>query len=166
MAVDGFLKFEGPEVKGESKVKGHEDEIDILDVHFSLNQPASFAYGGGGGTGKADFHDLSITKRFDFSSPTLMGFCANGKHFDKATITLRKASGDAAPIDYLKLTMEHVLISSMTPSGLGSGDGMEHATLNFAKVTMEYNTQTEKGAKDKHNEFVWDNKAVHGEKKG
>jgi type VI secretion system secreted protein Hcp len=164
MAVDGFLKFTGPEIKGESRDKDHKDEIDILDIHFALNQPASMAYGGGGGTGKADFHDISLTKRFDFASPTLMGFCARGDHIDNGVITLRKAGGEK-PLDYLTIKLEHILISSLTPSGLGSGDGMEHLTLNFAKITMLYDTQTEKGAKDKHNEFMWDNKA-HEHKKG
>lgn len=156
MAVDGFLKLDG--ITGESQVKGHEGEIDILDVHWSLNQPASEHYGGGGGQGKVDFHDISFTKRFDFSSPTLMIQCAKGTHIANGTVTLRKAGGDD-PVDYLVIKLEQVLVSSLTPSGLGSGDGLEHLTLNFAKVKMTYTQQSEKGAKGKTNEFGWDAKA-------
>ena len=158
MAVDGFLKLD--KIKGESKVDGHEGEIDILDVHFSLSQAGSGAYGGGSGTGKVDFHDISFTKRFDFSSPVLMGKCADGTHIDKGVVVLRKAAGsDNKPLPYLTIKMDEIIITAVTPSGLGSGDGMEHLTLNFTKIHMAYDTQTEKGEKGDHNEFGWDVKA-------
>jgi len=157
MAVDGFLKLD--QIKGESKVEGHVGEIDILDVHFNLNQPASMAYGGGGGTGKVDFHDISFTKRFEKSSPVLMGKCADGTHIPNGLVTLRKAAGtDNKPLDYLKIKLEDILISSVTPSGLGSGDGMEHLTLNFAKITMDYTEQKDDGSKGDNVTFGWDNK--------
>ncbi len=162
MAVDGFLKIEGPKVEGESKVQGHVGEIQILDVHFGINQPAGGHFGTGSGVGKADFHDISLTKRFDAASPTLMGFCANGKHFDKGTVTLRKVSGDETPMTWLTIEMEHVLISAITPSGLASGEGMEHLTLNFDKIKMEYTPQTEKGAKDKAKVFDFKVREVAG----
>ncbi len=156
MAVDGFLKLEG--VKGESKAKGHIGEIDILDVHFALSQPGSMAYGGGGGTGKVDFHDISVTKRFDLSSATLMGFCANGKHIKNGVVILRKAGEH--PLDYLKIELDDIIVTSLTPSGLGTGDGMEHLTLNFSKIDMTYTSQKEDGTKDQTVEFGWDVKAI------
>ena len=160
MAVDAFLKLEGPQVEGESKVKGFEGQIQILDVHFGISQPAGGHFGTGSGVGKADFHDLSITKRFDLSSPTLMGFCANGKHFDTAEVVLRKASGDAEPMTWLTITMDHVFISACTPSGVASGEGVEHLTLNFTKIKMVYQSQDAKGGKGKAPEFVFSVKEV------
>lgn len=159
MAVDGFLKLD--KIKGESMVAGHIDEIDILDVHFALSQTGSGAYGGGSGTAKVDFHDISFTKRFDFSSPTLMGKCADGTHIAEGLVTLRKAAGtdNETHIDYLKIKMEDIIISAVTPSGLGSGDGMEHLTLNFAKIVMDYTTQAKEGGKGKNVSFGWDVKA-------
>lgn len=155
MAVDGFLKLDG--VKGESADDDHKEQIDILDVHFALNQPGSGGYGGGSGTGKVDFHDISFTKRFDLSSPTLMGLCANGKHIANGVCELRKAG--EKPHLYLKIKMEDIIISSVTPSGLGSGDGMEHLTLNFAKITMDYTAQDKTGGKGANVTFGWDVKA-------
>jgi type VI secretion system secreted protein Hcp len=162
MAVDMFLKLEGPPVEGESKVKGYEGQIQILDVHFGINQPAGGHFGGGSGVGKADFHDISVTKRFDLSSPTLMGFCANGKHFDKGTVVMRKVSGDKEPMIWLKIEMNHVLISACTPSGLGGGEGMEHLTLNFDKIKMDYTSQKEDGTKDKTKTFDFSPREVTG----
>ena len=152
MAVDGFLKLDG--ITGESRDDKHPDEIQVLDVHWNLNQQGSMQYGSGGGTGRVDFHDISFTKRFDFSSPSLMVQCANGKHIKNGTVTLRKAGEH--PLEYLVIKLEDVVISSMTPSGLGSGDGLEHLTLNFAKIKMTYTSQKQDGTKDKTNEFGWD----------
>ena len=158
MAVDGFLKLDG--IKGESEDDAHKGEIDILDVHFALQQTGSGGHGGGSGTGKVDFHDISFTKRFDFSSPVLMGKCADGSHIKDGLVTLRKAAGtDNKPLDYLKIKMEDIVISAVTPSGLGSGDGMEHLTLNFAKIVMDYTTQTKTGGKGDNVSFGWDVKA-------
>jgi type VI secretion system secreted protein Hcp len=162
MAVDAFLKLEGPQVEGESKVKGFEGQIQILDVHFGISQPAGGHFGTGSGVGKADFHDLSVTKRFDLSSPTLMGFCANGKPFDKGTITLRKVSGDKTPMTWLTVEMNHVLISALHPSGIGGGEGLENMTLNFDKIKMAYTSQKEDGTKDKTKEFVFSPREVEG----
>jgi type VI secretion system secreted protein Hcp len=159
MAVDGFLKLDN--IKGESKVSGHEGEIDVLDVHFALNQPPSTGYGGGAGTGKVDFHDISFTKRFDKSSPVLMGKCADGTHIKNGLAVLRKASGtdQDTHLDYLKIKMEDIIIAAVTPSGLGSGDGMEHLTLAFSKITMDYTEQKDDGGKGDNVTFGWDVKA-------
>jgi type VI secretion system secreted protein Hcp len=155
MAADGFLKLDG--VKGESKDKTHHGEIHILDVHWNLNQQGSMGTQGGGGTGKVDFHDISFTKRFDLSSPVLMGFCANGKHIKNGLVTIRKAGEH--PLEFLKIKLEDIIVSGSTPSGLGSGDGMEHLTLNFAKFHMTYVEQKEDGTKGDTIEFGWDVKA-------
>ena len=80
--------------------------------------------------------------------------CANGKHIKNGIVTLRKAGEH--PLEYLVIKLEDVVISSMTPSGLGSGDGLEHLTLNFAKIKMTYTSQKQDGTKDKTNEFGWD----------
>jgi type VI secretion system secreted protein Hcp len=146
MALDGFLKLDG--IKGESRDVTHPDEIQILDVHFSMK------YGAGGGIGKVDFHDISFTKRFDLSSPTLMGLCANGKHIKEGVATFRKAGEH--PVEYLKIKMEDMIISSVTTSGLGSGDGMEHLTLNFSKIKMTYTPQNQRGTKGSAADFGWD----------
>ena len=152
MAADGFLKLDG--VKGESRDAKHPDEIQILDVQWNLHQQGSMGYGGGGGTGRVDFHDVSFTKRFDLSSPILMGFCANGKHIATGLVTIRKAG--ETPLEYLKIKLTDIVVSASTPSGLGSGDGMEHMTLNFSKFHLEYTSQKQDGTKDKSVEFGWD----------
>ena len=68
--------------------------------------------GGGAGAGKASCHDLSLTKYVDKASPKLMLNCAKGTHIPKATLFVRKA-GDK-PLEYIKITMTEVLVSSVS----------------------------------------------------
>src|SRR4051812_38514625 len=48
MAANIFLKFE-PEIKGESKQKGYENQLEILSMSWGCTQAGGFAYSDGGG---------------------------------------------------------------------------------------------------------------------
>jgi type VI secretion system secreted protein Hcp len=156
MAVDAFLKIE--DVKGECKVKGKEDWIDILDVNFSIHNRAGSHYGGGQGVGRADFGDISFVKRFDKASPTLMLFCANGTHIGKVEVLLRKAGGEQ-PLDFVKIEMKKCFVTAVVPSGLTSGEGMESISLSFEEFDLTYQEQDEKGKKGDAPKFFYDVKA-------
>ena len=90
--------------------------------------------------------DLSFTHFVDTASPNLALACCNGKHFEEAVLTVRKAG--EKPLDYLMLTMNDIIITSVSPGG-ASGDELitENVTLNFAKYTLSYQPQDNKGAK-------------------
>lgn len=111
--------------------------------------------GGGGGSGKVAVQDLSFTKYVDKSTPDLIQSCCNGKHFDQAVLVVRKAG--ETPLEYLTITMEQVLISSISTGGSGGEDRLtENVTLNFAKFKVKYIEQTEKGAAGAKPEAGWD----------
>ncbi len=153
MAVDMFLKIEG--VEGESTDKAHPKEIDLLSWSWSGSQSGSGHGMGGSGSGKVSFSDLSITKHIDKSTPTLTFHMAKGKHMPKATLVVRKA-GDK-PLEYLKLVMEDVLVTSMSTGGSGGEDRLtEHLTLNFAKLEYTYAEQNKDGSKGKETPVKWD----------
>ncbi len=142
MAVDMFLKLEG--IKGESKDAGHKDEIHIESFSWGLTQQGSFNVGGGGGAGKVNVHDISISKALDKSSPTLMLHCCNGKHIASGLVTFRKAG--EKPLEYLKIKLTDILVSSVQHSGSGHGDVLsENLSLNFAKFEVEYFEQKKDG---------------------
>ena len=143
MAVDAFLKMD---VKGESVVDGHEESIQILSWSWGMSQTGTTHRGTGGGAGKVDVQDLSFTHFVDSASPTLIMACCNGKHFEEAVLTVRKAG--EKPLDYLILTMTDVIITSVSPGG-ASGDELitENVTLNFSKYKLAYQPQDNKGAK-------------------
>ncbi|PVX75222.1 Hcp family type VI secretion system effector [Paraburkholderia unamae] len=146
MAVDIFIKI--GDVKGESQDKTHKDEIDVLAWSWGMSQSGTMHMGTGGGAGKVNVQDLSITKYLDKASPILMGKCADGKHFDTVVLTVRKAGGDN-PLEYFKITFTTVIISSISEGGSGGEDRFtEHVTLNFEKYHVEYQPQSAKGQKE------------------
>ena len=153
MAVDMFLKIEG-DIGGESQDSKHEGEMDVLAWSWGMSQAGSFHTGGGGGSGKANFQDISVTKWIDKASPVLMHYCANGGHFAKATLTVRKAG--EKPLEYLVIKMTDVLITSVSTGGSGGEDRLtENVTLNFREVHLNYKEQKPDGKKGDEKDFKW-----------
>jgi len=142
MAVNIHVKID--DLKGESKDKGFEEQIDVLSWAWGMTQTGTRQYGGGGGTGKVSVQDLTITKRLDKATPELVLKCCNGKHYDKLELVVAKAGED--PLKYLTLTLENVLISSFQTGG-APGDEVIHENIsfNFEKFKLEYVEQDSKG---------------------
>jgi type VI secretion system secreted protein Hcp len=153
MAVDMFLKLDG--IKGESQDDTHADEIDVLAWSWGCSQSGSTHMGKGGGAGKANFQDLSITKYVDKSSPNLLMAVAKGKHIKTATLTIRKA-GDT-PLEYLIYDLEDIIVSSVSTGGSGGEDRLtENVTLNFRIIAVAYTEQDEAGAGGAEISWGWD----------
>ena len=153
MAVDMFLKIDGCD--GESADASHADEIDVLAFSWGLTQSGSAHIAGGGGSGKVNVQDMSVTKYLDKASTVLMQKCCSGKHFPSATLVCRKA-GDT-PVEYFKVSMEEVLVTSVSEGGGGGEDKQtENITLNFAKVKVEFTPQAADGSAEGSSELGWD----------
>jgi len=131
MAFDAFLKLDG--IKGESFDNLHKGEIDILSFSWGVTNTTSMSSGTGGGTGKASFQDLHFTHKIDKASPLLMKKCATGEHILTGLLTVRKAGGKV-PLEYIKIEMEDVLVSSYQAGGHSSGTPTGEFSLNFAKI--------------------------------
>ena len=145
MAMDIFIKI--GDLKGESIDDKHKDEIQVLAWSWGMSQSGTTHHGPGGGSGKASFQDISITHYIDKVSPNLMLACANGKHFSEALLTVRKAG--EKPLEYLKITMNDLIVTSVTTGGSGGEDRLtENVSLNFAKFKVEYTPQKKDGSGD------------------
>ena len=153
MAVDMFLKLEG--APGESRDHKHKDEIDVLAWSWGQSQSGTMHMGGGGGAGKVNVQDVSLTKYIDKASPVLFQKVCSGKHFTKAELFVRKA-GDK-PVEYVIITMEEVIITSVSTGGSGGEDRLtENVCLNFAKAKFKYTGQDATGAEQAANPVGWD----------
>lgn len=142
MAMDMFIKIGA--LKGESRDAAHKEEIDILAWSWGLSNSGSAQVGGGAGAGKVNVQDISFTKWIDKCSPDLMLAACNGKHFDKAVLTVRKAG--ESPLEYLIITAEDLIITSVSTGGSGGEDRLtENVTINFARVKVAYKEQTPTG---------------------
>jgi type VI secretion system secreted protein Hcp len=155
MASDIFAKI--GDIKGESPDSKHKDEIEVLSYSWGVSNSGSMAFGGGGGEGKATFHDMSFTHKVDKASPVLMQYCANGAHFKEAIITHRK-SGKGQQ-EYLVFKLNDIIVTSVQHGGTPDGDATENVSLSFAKVSMEYKPQKPDGSLDAGVFFKYDLKA-------
>ena len=144
MALDAFLKI--AELKGESPVKGYENQIQVLAWSWGMSQTGTTHHGTGGGTGKVNVQDLSFTQYVDTSTPNMVLACCKGTHYSEATLTLRKAGGDALPYLIIKLT--DLIVTSVSTGGSGGEEQQTaNVTLNFAAFEVSYQAQDKKGAK-------------------
>jgi len=143
MAVDMFLKLDG--IKGESHDSKHKGEIDVLAWSWGMSNGSSTHSGGGGGAGKVSINDITLTKNVDSSSNALFLSCATGHHIKQADLVVRKHGGKT-PLEYLKIKLEDIIITSVSIGGAG-GDTMvsENVSLSFAKVHFDYVPQKEDG---------------------
>lgn len=153
MAVDMFLKIKG--IDGESADDKHKKEIDILAWSWGLSQSGNAHMGGGAGSGKVNVQDLSFTKYIDSSSHALMLACCSGEHIGEAVLVVRKAGKD--PLEYIKLTLSDLIVSSVSTGGSGGEDRLtENIALNFAKFKYEYTPQKPDGTGDAPKTAGWD----------
>jgi type VI secretion system secreted protein Hcp len=143
MAQDIFLKING--IEGESQDASHKNEIEVLGFNWKVHQESSMHAGSGGGAGKATVDDLEFVHFVDRSSPNLMKYCLTGKHVPEALLTVRKAGG--SPLEYLKLTLTDVIVTSVNPAGTNADEMRvkETVRLSFSKIKQEYAVQNAQG---------------------
>ncbi len=153
MAVDMFLKLDS--IKGEAQDKTHGGEVDVLAWSWGVSNGGTLHVGGGGGAGKANFQDLSITKYVDKASPVLLKAVTTGKHIKSATLTVRKA-GDK-PLEYIVINLDDILVTSISTGGSGGEDRLtENVSLNFARVGVKYSEQKTDGSGAPAIPYNWD----------
>jgi type VI secretion system secreted protein Hcp len=147
------------DIKGESTDDKHKDEIDVESWSWGASNPGSMASGGGGGTGKVSFSDLTFVHRVDKASPNLWKACATGEHIKEATLSSAKQG--KGPQDFLIVKLNDVLITSVSVAGSGGAGSvpMENVSVQFAKVDVEYKPQKADGSLDAGVHFKYDIKA-------
>ena len=148
-----FMKIDG--ANGESKDSNHKNWSDIVSFSWGATQPGNMASGGGLGAGKASFNDLHVVARIDKAAPAVMKHCASGKHLGKIELSVCKAGGQQ--VEYSKITLEDVLVSSVQLSGeLNSESVVVNFAFQAAKVKQQYWEQTEQGGKGAESLVAWD----------
>jgi type VI secretion system secreted protein Hcp len=123
-------------IPGESADAKHKGEIEVIAVSWGVSQATSGPSGGGGGAGKAVFDDLLVVARTSKASPLLWQACASGKHIKTAVLTCRKAA--KAPVEFLKITLTDVLVTSYELDGSDEEPPLDQIGLGYAKIVTEY----------------------------
>ena len=154
MAVDIFLKL-GNGIKGEAQDATYADEIDVLSWSWDMTQSGTTHVGGGGGGGKVDVGNMIITKYVDAATHDLIKRCCSGEHISTAELIVRKAGGE--PLEYLRIEMEDVMLSSYSTGG--SKDGLDRVqetlSLNFAYFKVTYTIQNDDGSAGPESTAGW-----------
>jgi type VI secretion system secreted protein Hcp len=149
-----FLKLDG--ISGEAQDSKHSGEIAVDGMDWGAENQSSLGRGTGGGAGKGMFRPMSVIKRVDKSSPDLMLYCVSGKHIPSGLLTVREAGGEQ-PVEYYKVKLTDVMVTSVNPSANGMGETMvEQVVLSFSKVELEYTPQSGKGTGEGTVKFGWD----------
>lgn len=152
MAVDMFLELDG--IDGESADKTHSGKIEIMAFSWTGSNSGTMHVSTGGGAGKAQFGDLSVTKYVDKATPVLWKKLSDGAHIAKGKLIVRKAGGD--PLEYLKLEMDHILVSNIAEGGTGGDDRLiESVSLNFRAFKVIYTPQSKEGTPEGEVEHGW-----------
>ena len=164
MAFDCFLEIDG--IPGESTDEKHKDWIELLSYSHGLSQPSSGSVSSGGArtAERCDHQDFSIVKTLDKASPKLALFCCNGKHIDKITVELCRATGDKQL--YMLYEMLNVIVSSVRPGGSSQGGEalpLEEVSFAYKQIGWSYTpTSHETGKPEGAVETFWDLKENKG----
>ena len=157
MSMDMFLIFNADSnIKGESRDAEHGKSfaIDVLAWSWGMSQSGTTHTGSGSGAGKVSVQDLNVTKYIDKSSPAIMLCCSNGKHITDATLIVRKAG--ETPVEYLKIKMTDLIVTSLSTGGSGGEDRLtENISLNFAEVAVDYIEQKADGSPGDKPSYKW-----------
>ena len=141
MAFDAFLKLDG--IDGESVQKGYEKWIEILSFSWGASNPARSNTGGGAGAGKVQFQDFHFVVNFSKASPDLFKRCATGEHIKTGVLSVRKAG--EKPLEFYKLRMSDLLVSSYQEGSGGGEAPVDQVSLNFADVAIDLPQQSPTG---------------------
>jgi type VI secretion system secreted protein Hcp len=149
-----FLKFK--DIKGDSDVSGHKEEIEILSFSHGASIPVTGDVSNSQRTsGRPNLQDLTVTKFVDQATPTLYQRCCEGKMLGDVTLTVT-SNEDGKVVDFLIYTLKDVVISSVSVGGGGSGKPVENLSLNYSHITWKVVVQKHTGGKQGEAVGKWD----------
>ena len=132
VAQQCFLKIAG--VPGESTDRHHKGWIEIESFSFSPN-PQRTSRRAAAGPGQ-----LSVVVRMEKSTPKLMQYCAEGKHFPQGKLSCRKARREGQ--GYLQYELRDLIVTSYQTGGTPERP-TEEVTFNYRKIEWQWVPQEE-----------------------
>jgi type VI secretion system secreted protein Hcp len=141
--INAYLTIKG--VDGPSTSK--KNAIDIIAYSFGAEQTSTYQSGSSGNeakAGRANIHNLSITKVLDVTSPLLFDHCVTGDILPEVTLAYDKPVKDAQE-DYYQIIMTDALITSIGQSG-SQDNPSESVTFAFQKVKLGYAAEKDDGS--------------------
>lgn len=145
-----------PDIKGQSLLKGFEDKIELLSFSHGVAMQVTASPSSSERTsGKPNHQDMTISKYVDLSSCPVIAACNASTNLKTVTLTVgRNDSGAVLP--YMVVTMDNVIVSSVSYSSGGGDRPTETLTLNYTKISWAFTEQKSDLGKKGNNGAVWD----------
>jgi len=154
---DIYIKFNGPDLKGESQDKDHPNWIEVSSWSHGIVQPKSATASTSGGftAERCEHADMVFHKDIDLVSPQLFQDCSSGQTFGSVQVDFMRADGDGRRVKYLELHLKNVIVSSVHPAVHEEGLPTETFALKYAAVQWRYTQQKVNGGQGGTSQGAW-----------
>ncbi|MEJ2674603.1 MAG: type VI secretion system tube protein Hcp [Acidihalobacter sp.] len=137
---DIYIKFSGPDIKGESADKDHTSWIEASSWAHNIAQPKSAtASTAGGFTAERCEHQA----------------CSGGTTFGDVQIDFMRADGDGKRVKYLEIQLKNAIVANVAPSVRDEGLPTETFALKYAAVQWRYTQQKVGGGQGGSSQGAW-----------
>jgi type VI secretion system secreted protein Hcp len=126
----------GPPVSASGQLVVGNNTLNIAAFSTGGSSSATISAGGGIGSGKASFQNLSVSAPVDSSNPQLNTALATGQHFASATLTYTWGSPGGTPATYT-IALTDVIVTSVTEGSSGSAPTQD-LTFAYGKIKWTY----------------------------
>jgi type VI secretion system secreted protein Hcp len=153
---DIYLKFTGPDLKGESRDHGYEDWLEMSNWSHVIIQPksATASTAGGHTSERADHQPMEFVDEFDVASPLIAQHCSGGTTFDEVEVHFMRADGEGKRVKYLEVKLKKVIISEVVHFADG-GIPLESFALKYAAAQWKYTQQKIGGGQAGNVQTAW-----------
>lgn len=141
-------------VQGETQDETYKKNKAFEIISFELGAENTISIGSfssGGGAGKAQFKEFTVTKKTDRCSVGLFHGLVTGKHYEQMVVELRRAGETMTQTGglFLKFEFRLVMIQDIAWSGSDGDDVPEETVImQFGAVELTYIPQKKSGEKE------------------
>lgn len=163
---DIYVKFDGAsELQGDSSDAQHANEIEVTSFRHFVRQPksASASTAGAHTAERTEHGEMLFTKDIDRASPKLFRAASAGTVYPRVAISFYRAYGGKSAtetsqsrVNYYKIVLEDVTVSSVEAIIGDSGLPSETFGLKYGKVTWEYKQHKMDGSSTSTGVAGWD----------
>jgi type VI secretion system secreted protein Hcp len=160
--MDAYLRFQDPEIKGDSEDKDHAGWIQVSSWEWGLEMKLTTAKSTGGArtAGQVQQRSFTFDKPMDKTTFDLYKHMCKGTHFKKVTLEVMRAIGEGMnhKMTFCTYELESVVIEDLSLSG---GDDAPTETLKLNPGVVKYvyshvDPKDPRGAKQEKFPFGWD----------
>jgi type VI secretion system secreted protein Hcp len=142
-----MIHLEITEIKGDGKTDGFLDQIDCSSFNWGAQNSADANTSDGLTRSTSSVQQVSLGARVGKQTLNMLKASMISQHIPKATLHFTKTAGGDKVIEWMKITMENVVVSSHSLNSSEDDMGFESTTLAFEKFKAEYFIIDVKGKK-------------------